>query len=165
MKFQKNLKFYEAETVEQLSQKSRLSLLFLLLILLSNPFNSLIAQDLIRNAQQGITAIPENIDTSLVYQNLAPEWQNVQFATGTPASFTGSSPVKIDAFLDYGVVLQMEQDYIKQLLSTKPEMLMLAVPVSNNNYFELQLSKIDITSDAFKVKTVIWIILLGYCKR
>lgn len=109
--------------------------------------------DLIRNTQNGISPNPVENDSSYVAQTLAPDWLATSFVNVAPTSINTASNAKIEDFSDYGVLLDLEKDYINQLLANQPDKLMLAIPVDNSNYFELRLSKIDITSNDFKITT------------
>jgi len=50
-------------------------------------------------------------------------------------------------------LLDLEAGYIDQLLTNQPDKVMLAIPVNNTNHIELKLSKINITSENFKITT------------
>lgn len=79
--------------------------------------------------------------------------QSTSFESIAPTFINTVSNVNIEDIAKYGVLLQLEDDYIKQLLDNQPDKLRLGIPVNLSNYFDLQLSKIDITTDDFKVTT------------
>lgn len=110
-------------------------------------------QNLILNTQNGILPNPAENDSSYVAQSLAPDLQSTSFESIAPTFINTVSNVNIEDIAKYGVLLQLEDDYIKQLLDNQPDKLRLRIPVNLSNYFDLQLSKIDITTDDFKVTT------------
>jgi len=155
MKLQKNVGCSEIMMATSLSKKLLKTIFkWLCLCFLGSLCLGVFAQgDLIRNTQNGLLPSPSENDSSYVAQTLAPEWTATSFINVGPTSINTTSQAKIDAFSDYGVLLDLEEGYINQLIDNQPKRLFLAIPVNNSNFFELQLSKMDITSDDFKITT------------
>jgi len=115
--------------------------------------NVLAQEDLIRNTQNGILPSPAGSDSSTVAQIIGPSWEAMSILGVSPLSINTTSNADISTFLDYGVLLDLEEGYINDLLTNQYEVLTLEVPVNDSNDFQLQLAKVDITSNDFKITT------------
>lgn len=153
MELQKSVNSNEAMVIASLAKKLPKTIFTCLSLCLLCCFSvSVFGQDLIRNTQAGNSSTATN-DSSYVAQTLAPDWEATSFESIAPTSINTISDAKIEDFCNYGVLLDLEKGYIDELLSKQPDKLILGIPVNNSNFFELQLSKIDITSNDFKITT------------
>ncbi len=132
------------------------NLLFLVAVLLaSTAFTG--AQDLIERTQQNLTyksSPKENYNPNRLAKYINQNRQNSKTSNAVNVfKFSNSRSEKSAQNVSTSIELELNEVAVNQLLKAKQNFLTLKVPVSETNYFELELVRDNIQQPAYQVRT------------